>query len=281
MSSVENQISSTFDRLSSDSEVESVIKISEIESIHYDGRHYNLVYENNYFDPDYLVADIPFWIDMANQYGSPILELCCGNGRVAVTLAENGSQVTGIDISESMLKEARRKSSQVEWIHGDIRNFDLNKQFSLIIIPINSIGHINDLESIENCLSMVRKYLQPGGRFIIDLENYLNQDILDFLLSKTRNLYSVYEDPDGKGTVVVTYENELDWPEQIWYLRLFFRLIGQKKEFLEETKVRLYFPKELDMLLKYNGFTIENRFGDYDLTPFTSQSPRLILICRS
>lgn len=281
MSSVENQISSTFDRLSIDSEKESASKISEMESIHYDGRHYNLVYENNYFDPDFLVADIPFWIDMANQYGGSILELCCGNGRVAITLAEKGWQVTGVDISESMLLEARRKCSQVEWIHADVRNFDLEKQFSLIIFPINSIIHLTDLESIENCLSRVRKYLQPGGRFIIDIENFLNHDNLEFLLSKTRNLFSVYEEPDGKGTVVVTYENELDWPEQIWNLKLFFRLTGQKKEILEEIKLRLYFPKELDMLLKYNGFTIENRFGDYNQTPFTSQSPRLILICRS
>ncbi|MDM3844904.1 MAG: class I SAM-dependent methyltransferase [Aphanizomenon gracile PMC638.10] len=278
MSDTKNQVLLTLDSLEIDSE--SGTKISDHESIHYDGRHYSLVYENNYLEPNFLVSDIPFWIDMANRYGDPILELCCGNGRIAITLAEKGWQLTGVDISESMLKEARIKCSSVEWIQADVQNFALDKQFSLIIFPLNSVGHLSDLQSVENCLKLVRKYLQPNGRFIIDLENYLNPDCLEFFLSKTRNLFSVYEDPDGKGTVIVTYENEVDWPQQTWIWKLFFRLAGQKKEIVEETKVRLYFPKELDILLKYNGFTIEHQFGDYDLTPFTSQSPRQLLICR-
>jgi SAM-dependent methyltransferase len=278
MSDTKNQVLLTLDSLEIDSE--SGTKISDHESIHYDGRHYSLVYENNYLEPNFLVSDIPFWIDMANRYGDPILELCCGNGRIAITLAEKGWQLTGVDISESMLKEARIKCSSVECIQADVQNFALDKQFSLIIFPLNSVGHLSDLQSVENCLKLVRKYLQPNGRFIIDLENYLNADCLEFFLSKTRNLFSVYEDPDGKGTVIVTYENEVDWPQQTWIWKLFFRLAGQKKEIVEETKVRLYFPKELDILLKYNGFTIEHQFGDYDLTPFTSQSPRQLLICR-
>lgn len=281
MNSQGNQILSIFDRFQIDSKLESVSKIYNNESILYDGRHYNLLYDNNYLEPDILVRDIPFWMDMANRYGEPILELCCGNGRISICLAEQGWQVTGIDISESMLEEARRKCSQVEWIQADVQNFALDKQFSLIIIPFNTLGHLSDLQSIENCLKLVRKYLQPDGRFIIELENYLQEDNLEFLLSKTRNLYSVYEDPDGKGTVVVTYENELHLPQQIWIWKLFFQLTGQKQEIVEEIKYRLYFPKELDMLLKYNGFTIEHWFGDYDLTPFTSESPRQILICRS
>ncbi|MBE9247905.1 methyltransferase domain-containing protein [Dolichospermum sp. LEGE 00240] len=278
MSSQENQVSSTFDRFDNDSE--SVSKISDNESIHYDGRHYNLVYEKNYLEPDFLVSDIPFWIDMASRYGDPILELCCGNGRIAIPLVEKGWQVTGIDISQSMLEDARRKCSSVKWIQADVQNFNLDQQFSLIIFPLNSLGHLADFPSVENCLSMVRKHLQPEGRFIIDLENYLSEDYLEFLLSKTRNLYSIYEDPDGKGTVIVTNENEVDWPQQIWTWKLFFKLAGGKKEILEETKIKLYFPKELEMLLKYNGFTIEHCYGDYDFTPFTSQSPRQLLICR-
>jgi SAM-dependent methyltransferase len=279
-SDLKKQVDSTVERLQGSSEGESVIKLSEMESIHYDGRHYDLIYRNFYPDPNLFNSDLPFWIDIASQYGESILALCCGNGRLAIPLAEKGSQVTGIDISSSMLEVARKNSSQVEWIKADVRNFELDKKYSLIIFPPNSIGHLLELEAIEDCFSCVRKHLNPEGRFIIDLDNNCTQESLDFFFSQTRNLYSVYPDPDGKGTVVVTYEGEFDLTEQIWKQKLFFRLLGQEKEFLEEVTYRMYFPKELEALLKYNGFTIESRFGSYDKTPFTSQSPRQLIICR-
>jgi 2-polyprenyl-3-methyl-5-hydroxy-6-metoxy-1,4-benzoquinol methylase len=34
--------------------------------------------------------DLPFWEYCAEKYGGPILDVGCGNGRVAVPLAEKG-----------------------------------------------------------------------------------------------------------------------------------------------------------------------------------------------
>jgi hypothetical protein len=43
--------------------------------------------------------------------------------------------------------------------------------------------------------------------------------------------------------------------------------------------MRIYFPRELDALLKYNGFRIEEKLGNYDGSPFESYSPQQIAIC--
>lgn len=43
--------------------------------------------------------------------------------------------------------------------------------------------------------------------------------------------------------------------------------------------MRIYFPQELDALLKYNGFAIESKFGDYVEKPFTSDSPHQLIAC--
>lgn len=254
-------------------------KVVNNSSLHYDGRHYDLMYEHYYPIPNFARSDIPFWLEIAGEYGDPILELSCGTGRIAVPLAEQGFQVTGIDIADSMLEVARGKSSQVEWIEADIQNFDLAKRFSLIILPVNGIWHLLNIEAVEACFSSVKKHLKPGGKFILDTFNPCHKASLDVLSDPRRNLHSIYPDPDGKGTVVVTSSNQLDLTEQIYQMKLFFQLAGEEKEQVEEMTYRLYFPQELEILLKYNGFQIENKFGAYDRSPFSSASFQQILVC--
>lgn len=259
-----------------------VVKLSDGKSIYYDGRHYDLMYRHSYSYSTLFDSGHDFYLGMAKQHGDPILELCCGNGRVSIPLANAGYRVTGIDISASMLEEGRKRSDQVEWIQADVQNFELDKQFSLIIFPLNSLGHLLSLEAVESCFACVRRHLKPEGRFIIDLENYFcNQEHLShFFQAKTRSLFSIYPDPDGRGTIIVTEESEFDWSEQIWRINFFFRVAGQEEEILEQLTVRSYFPQELKALLKLSGFKIEENFGDYDRTPFSLQSPLNLLVCR-
>ncbi|OUL30728.1 SAM-dependent methyltransferase [Nostoc sp. T09] len=252
---------------------------SEQEYLHYDGRHYDLIYENYCLVPKLTTLDIPFWLDMASQYGDPILELSCGTGRVALPLADKGFQVTGIDIADSMLELARKKSAQVEWIKADIQKFDLAKKFNLIIFPINCIWHLLNIEAVEACFSCVKKHLETGGKFVIDIFNPATKASLDILFDSKKNLYSIYPHPDNKGTVVVTYSNELDLTQQIYKTKLFFKLVGEEQERIEEITYRLYFPQELEALLKYNGFKIEKKFGAYDGSPFSSNSFQQIFVC--
>ena len=279
-SNLEKQINLTDSSLNNLLYNDNINTLSKLESIYYDGRHYELIYKNSYIDPDFLSSDTPFWIDMANQYGDSVLELCCGSGRISIPLAQGGKLVTGIDILDSMLSSAREKCCQAEWIKADVRNFDLGKKFSLIIFPFNSLGHLLDIKAIEDCFRCVRKHLKPEGRFIIDLENSCNQENLEFYFSKARVLFSAYPDPDGKGTFVVTYQNEVDLSRQINNAKLFFQLIEQKKEIIQEVPYRLFFPQELEALLKYNGFTVESKFGSHNKEPFTSQSPNHIVISK-
>jgi hypothetical protein len=43
--------------------------------------------------------------------------------------------------------------------------------------------------------------------------------------------------------------------------------------------VRIIYPQELDALLHYNGFKVEAKFGEFDESPFTSESPKQVVIC--
>ena len=57
------------------------------------------------------------------------------------------------------------------------------------------------------------------------------------------------------------------------------RLPGTGGEIVGELNMRMFFPQELEALLKYNGFRIDGKLGDSDERPFDAASPKQIVIC--
>jgi hypothetical protein len=94
-----------------------------------------------------------------------------------------------------------------------------------------------------------------------------------------RSPFSEYDDPDGRGRIIVTESYVYEPDTQIKRITTFHALPGHDQEVEGELNMRMYFPQELDALTKYNGFAIEDKFGDYDQSPFTAQSEKQIIIC--
>jgi SAM-dependent methyltransferase len=244
--------------------------------LYYDGRHYDLQHAG-------ITDDIPFYLDEARKCGGPVLELGCGTGRVSIPLAQEGFEVTGIDISRPMLEHARSKANKagvsVRWVEADCRDFDLGRGFALVIYPFNAIAHLHDNESVAACLACVRAHLQPAGRFVIDIFN----PRLAILLRDASERYPVaeYPDPDGHGTVVITENNIYDAASQINRIKWYHKTSESAKEVVRELNMRIFYPQELDWLLQSNDFMIEHKFGDCDRKPFESGSPRQIVVSKS
>lgn len=138
--------------------------------------------------------------------------------------------------------------------------------------------HIYDLEDIESCFSRVKKHLKSKGRFIIDIFN----PRLDVLLRDPQKRYphsiAEYPNPYGKGVVKMTESNVYDDASQINRIKIYYK-IGKKREDREEKlNMKIFYPQEIDAILKYNGFTIEKKFGNYDETSFKSGSPKQIIV---
>src|SRR5262245_9052403 len=123
-----------------------------ISSIYQSGKVYDLLYP-------FSKMGLEYWLSLAQEYGDPILEIMCGTGAVAIPLTQQGIRVTGADMAEPMLEEAERKSKAagvtVEWVRGDVRNFDLGRRFKFIYLPSNSICHLLTREDLEASLATV------------------------------------------------------------------------------------------------------------------------------
>ncbi len=242
------------------------------EALYRDGLHYDLQTAK-------FVDDIPFYQRISENCSGPALELGCGTGRITIPIAEKGVPITGLDIARGMLDRARKKAADkgvdIEWFKADCRDFHLNQKFSLIIFPFNSLLHFHDRESLEACFDRVKEHLAPGGRFVFDVFNpdfeILTRD------PSERYPHIEYVDPEGRGTVTVTMSNTHDKARQINNIKYFYNVGGD--EWIVEGRVRIIYPQELDALLYYKGFKVEVKYGDFDESPFTSESPKQIVIC--
>jgi SAM-dependent methyltransferase len=243
-----------------------------MDSLYLDGRHYDLMFPRS--------DDVDFLLDQVRLIGGPVLELACGTGRILEPIARAGFSTTGVDLSPPMLAEARRKAqlagSATRYVHADVRHLSIGEQFAVIFIAGNSICHLLDIESFDACMACVREHLMESGRFIVDV--YVPSLRLLLVEPHTRRPMSEYDDPDGAGRVVVTQASHYDAITQIKSVRTFHKSPGRMSESEGSLELKMYFPQELQALLRHNGFRIVEAYGDYDKAPLTNRSAKQIYV---
>jgi ubiquinone/menaquinone biosynthesis C-methylase UbiE len=117
-----------------------------------------------------MTDDVPFYVRLAREADGPIVELAVGNGRVAVPVAEAvGRRVIGIDVSPSMLDQARaaaaRADVDLDLRLGDMRELELDEPAALVYCPFRALLHLPTWADRRRTFERVAASLLPGGRF--------------------------------------------------------------------------------------------------------------------
>lgn len=98
-----------------------------------------------------------------------VLDLACGPGRHASSLAARGFTVTGVDLSPYLLNRAKASGAAVEWILEDMRRFERPEAFDLACSLFTSFGYFEDEQDDRRVLANIYRSLKPGGQFVIDV----------------------------------------------------------------------------------------------------------------
>lgn len=96
------------------------------------------------------------------QPGDAVLDAACGTGDLALAdLRAGAAHVVGVDFSERMLERAARKSSEIEWVQGDLCKLP----FADGTFQAATIGFgLRNVADTEGALRELRRVLAPGGR---------------------------------------------------------------------------------------------------------------------
>ncbi len=247
-----------------------------------------------YYDLEYrqVTGDLDFYREMARQVGAQakILEIACGSGRVVLPLLQAGFRVTGLDNSSFMLDLARQKVAGMEpqlqnhahFVQAEMQNFDLgNSQFDLIFIALNSFLHLLTQVDQLNCLKTIRRHLAPTGLFIVDI---FNPEEKDTYPADGRLEYNgSFSNPQTGGTVYVSLSTTANPAEQLRHATYFYDEAAQDgslKRTVSHLTLRYIYRYEMQLLLERAGFSVEELYGSYEFDEFSSDSGKLVFVCR-
>jgi SAM-dependent methyltransferase len=241
-------------------------------------RYYDL--ENAAF-----TEDLEFWIELAEEHGSPVLELGCGTGRVLLPLAQRGFAVTGVDNSPEMLARlneklllGRLKAAPVI-VEADVATFSLDTRFVLALMPFNTLMHALTPQAQIVTLTNIRRHVQPGAVLALDVINPVQAYAANEQGLTLERTFS-----DGAHTVQQFSQLTLDRAAQLAHITWLYDSVGPEGGVRRTTvplTLRYIFPGELRLLLERCGFTLTHLYGDYDRSPFADSSARMLVIAKA
>jgi SAM-dependent methyltransferase len=232
-----------------------------------------------------FTEDLEFWLDLADEYGDPVLELGCGTGRVLLNLARRGHAVTGVDNAPEMLARLETKLKAASNRHlaqppvlvqAGMEAFEAAGPFRLAIMPFNTFMHLLTLEAQLAVLAHIRQHLAPGAALALDVINpaeaYAAQD-QGLTLERTF--------PDGEQTVQQFASVALDRAAQLARITWLYDATapdGTLRRTIVPLTLRYTFPGEMRLLLERAGFALAHLYGDYDRSPYEDGAPRLLVL---
>ena len=228
-------------------------------------------------------ARIAFWCRMAQQFGGPVLELCCGTGLVAIPVATMGLSVTGVDLVAPMLAHAQAKAERdavdVRWIQADVRDLALPRRFGFVILTGNAFQAFLTHADQVALLATVTRHLAPAGVFGFETRNPAGHDLCD----EPEGPPEIdYVDVAGH-RVLLSSSQAWDDATQVIHWTTWRRWTdgdGRPCERMTRIACRFTRPEEIEDLLEGAGFEIVAQYGDWDFAPLRARSERLITLCR-
>jgi SAM-dependent methyltransferase len=201
--------------------------------------------------------------------GGDLLDVPCGFGRHSVPLARAGYHVVGVDRSQALIEEARRRAGGARWpklVRADYRELPQpDESFDAALNLFSSLGYNGDDEDTR-ALREIRRVLRPGGRLVIEI---MHRDALvrrfreqDWHLVGGGRLLLEQRTFDPGSGIAQTTQTLID-------------TTGERDS--RTFSLRVYTATELVAMLAAAGFEESRCYGGFDAQPFTTES-RLVIV---
>jgi SAM-dependent methyltransferase len=200
-----------------------------------------------------------------------VLELAIGTGRVALPLSAGGIAVEGVEASEAMVQRLRAKpgGDRIPVVIGDMADVPARGPFRLVYLVFNTLFNLPDAERQTDCFRNVARVLEPDGAFVLEC----------FVPDPAR-----YDRGQGVEALAVTEEHATI--EVVRHDAVAQRVRTQKITFdaqgvrLHPVALRYCWPSELDLMAEKAGLRLQERYADWDRSPFASDSASHVSVYR-
>lgn len=229
-----------------------------------------------YYDlnPD-TPADIPFYRERVPGPEAHVLELGCGTGRVLAPLAEGCGYIHGLDCSEAMIAECRRKlaiagiaPTKARVGVRDITNFTLDQTFDVIIAPYRVLQNLETDAAVNGLFRCIRRHLKPGGSCILNVfRPYADAETLRREWCTERETLEWEVIVEGGRVTCHDRRLRMDPDNMVLYPELIYRRY-QGEALVDEATLKIamrcYYPDGFAQLIISQGFRVLQQWGGYN-----------------
>jgi SAM-dependent methyltransferase len=209
-------------------------------------------------------------VDLLAEFAGdgPILEFAMGTGRVALPLSARGYPVSGIELSPHMVEQFRRKpgSEAIAVLVGDMAHGRMAGSFELVFVVANSIMNLTTQEEQLAVFANAAAHLAAGGHFVVEL---IVPQLRRVPPSEVGWIFHMGADHVGIETFDDT-ASQVSWSHH--WMEVDGRLVRHSAPY------RYIWPSELILMAKLAGLDLEDRWGDWDRSPFTSESANQVAV---
>ena len=219
------------------------------------------------FSPVVLKPMVRFLAEAAGEGAA--LEFGIGTGRVALPLSQQGTEVQGIDISADMIRQLRAKpgSESIFTVTGDFTTVTMPRKFSLVYLVFNVISNLTTQQEQVECFRNAARHLVRGGCVVVelwipDLRRFPPGAIaIPFDVSSSHIGFDVLDIATQTGTSHHCF-------------------IDRHQVATFDSPYRYVWPSELDLMAQLAGLTLDERWSDWDRSPFTGESRKHVSVYR-
>jgi SAM-dependent methyltransferase len=190
-----------------------------------------------------------------------LLNLGCGGGKNAYNLKRH-YRVTGLDLSNDMLANARKLNPDCTFVQGDMREFSLRERFDAIVID-DAVAYMTSREDLLRVFRAAHRHLEPGGVMIVSPDG-TKETFEQNESHVTRGNAAAEGEAKTEGVDVVFIENNYDPdPNDDTYEALIIYLIREKGALrvVEDMHTLGIFAAEVwPQLLREAGFEVHDDF---------------------
>jgi len=239
------------------------------------------VYDTLMDDYDYDAWAVHYLTLMQSNGKAPsrIAECACGTGSLSVRFASQGLNVTGVDLSNAMLRRAEEKARKwgvpAACIRQDMRRLTLTRRVDAVLATCDGVNYLTGEQDVKAFFTSAYAALKPGGMLCFDCSS---RHKLECVMGDS----FFGEERDG---IAVLWQNVLHPDKHILQMDVTFFVReedGRYRRFREQHRQRAHSAEEIITWLMECGFVNTNAYGGMRLDAprgddqrihFTAQKP--------
>ena len=228
----------------------------------------------------------PYFLDIIQHSGEPVLDVACGTGRILLDYLALGIDIDGVDISPEMIDKCQENAHAAglkpNLFVQAMQSLDLPRRYRTIIVPSSSFLHLTERRTALQALEQYYAHLEPGGTLAMSLRVFAPEPDE---YTWEWELVAEAERPVDGATVTQWFRCQFDIPARLQNTEYRYDILEngqqiQSESYRNSPDLTWYIVGEAKDLVASEGFTNVRADKDFTSEPAVDEDHSFIIVAQ-